>query len=197
MKLVSPKSHAGQRVKLLCLLAWLAGPCAAWASEQRGRVVFNGLPVPGATITASHAGKSFSTVSDENGDYTFPDLGDGAWNLKLTMTGFAAAARDVTVTAQALPTVWELKMLSTTELLAVAKNSKAAPLPAVPMEADTKKKDEAAAPRAEKPHSEEDSADGLLVNGSQNNAATSQFSIDAAFGNGRTGSKGLYSARGC
>jgi len=194
MKFVSPGSHVRQHLKLLCLLAWLAGPCAAWASKQRGKVIYNGLPVPGATITASHGGKSVSTVSDENGAYTFPNLADGQWNLKLTMTGFAAVARDVSVTAQASPTVWELKMLSTAEILAEAKNSKVAPLPAAPVEADTKKKDEAAAQPAEKPHSEEDSADGLLVNGSQNNAATSQSSIDPAFGNGRTGSKGLYSA---
>ena len=36
------------------------------------------------------------------------------------------------------------------------------------------------------------SSDGFLVNGSVNNAATSRFSIDQAFGNRRTNSKSLY-----
>jgi hypothetical protein len=35
-------------------------------------------------------------------------------------------------------------------------------------------------------------ADGLLINGSQNNGASSQFAINPAFGNGRRGPRSLY-----
>ena len=49
---------------------------------------------------------------------------------------------------------------------------------------------------AETPKPPEDPApspsDGLLINGSVNNAATSQFSLAPAFGNNRSGKKGLY-----
>ncbi len=38
----------------------------------------------------------------------------------------------------------------------------------------------------------EQSADGLLVNGSVNNAATSQYSLNQAFGNRRPNSRSLY-----
>ena len=42
------------------------------------------------------------------------------------------------------------------------------------------------------PEENEQSADGLLVQGSVNNAATSQYATNAAFGNTRSGSKALY-----
>jgi hypothetical protein len=42
------------------------------------------------------------------------------------------------------------------------------------------------------PEENEQSADGLLVQGSVNNAATSQYATNSAFGNTRSGSRGLY-----
>ena len=41
-------------------------PCVAAASEYQGKVTFNGLPVPGATVEAVQGVKSFSTVTDQN-----------------------------------------------------------------------------------------------------------------------------------
>ncbi len=37
-------------------------------------------------------------------------------------------------------------------------------------------------------------ADGLLINGSQNNGASSPFALFPAFGNNRNGSRSLYNA---
>ena len=44
------------------------------------------------------------------------------------------------------------------------------------------------------PEENEQSADGFLVQGSVNNAATSLYATNPAFGNTRSGSRGLYTA---
>ena len=63
-------------------------------------------------------------------------------------------------------------------------------------EEDRSAKAEATATLPRQPKPQEDPAqppsDGLLINGSVNNAATSQFSLAPAFGNNRSGKKGLY-----
>ncbi|MGI4981221.1 MAG: hypothetical protein ACRYHB_12610, partial [Janthinobacterium lividum] len=51
---------------------------------------------------------------------------------------------------------------------------------------------EAAAPPAEPAGDSDRGADGLLINGSANNAATSKYSLAQAFGSRRAGSKALY-----
>jgi hypothetical protein len=57
-----------------------------------------------------------------------------------------------------------------------------------------KKEDDSGMPEAPRP--QEDAAggpaDGLLINGSENNAATSKFSMAQAFGNKKAGAKSLY-----
>ncbi|MGC1424852.1 MAG: TonB-dependent receptor, partial [Terracidiphilus sp.] len=69
-----------------------------------------------------------------------------------------------------------------------------APKPA--LQAATEKKHEAGTTPPEMPKPPDDanqqSSDGFLVNGSVNNAATSQFSLNQAFGNRRYNSKSLY-----
>ena len=51
------------------------------AAEHKGEVKFGGLPVPGATVTATQGGKKFAAVTDQQGSYFFRDLPDGAWTL--------------------------------------------------------------------------------------------------------------------
>ena len=65
------------------LLTWftIAG---LMASEHHGTVKSAGLPVPGATVTATQGDKKFVTTTDENGRYSFPDLTDGLWSSKST-----------------------------------------------------------------------------------------------------------------
>lgn len=43
---------------LCCVVVLLAASGAAWASEYHGLVTFNGLPVPGATVTVTEGGRS-------------------------------------------------------------------------------------------------------------------------------------------
>ena len=66
-----------------------------------GQVVFGGLPVPGATVTASRGDVRVAVATDEQGIYRFPDLEEGVWTFDVEMLGFAAATREVTVAAKA------------------------------------------------------------------------------------------------
>ena len=51
-------------------------------------VKFGGLPIPGATVTASQGDKKLVTISDPTGMYSFPDLPDGAWTIEVEMLCF-------------------------------------------------------------------------------------------------------------
>ncbi len=67
---------------LLQLMA--LGACFA----QSGFVRSGGQPIPGATITITQQAQSQSTVSDEDGHYTFPPLAPGSWTVTVEMFGF-------------------------------------------------------------------------------------------------------------
>jgi hypothetical protein len=170
---------------------------AAWASEYHGQVTFGGSPVPGATITATQGTKRFSTSSDQGGVYSFADLPDGQWTITIEMQCFTTLHADVTVSAKMPAGQFELKLLPVDQLMAQTKLTQAPPtvLPTLVVP-DGAKKAEANAgaateiPRA--PDEQSQSSDGFLVNGSVNNAATSQYSLDRAFGNRRPNSRSLY-----
>ena len=190
------------------------------ASEYHGVVRFGGLPVPGATVTAEKGDQTMTAVTDAQGVYTFPDLADGAWNLRVEMLGFGVTKQEVTVAPNAPAADLELKMLPFSEMHADVKAvaqptvSQAAtpetPSPAKPAPAKpgafqrtevnaTGAKEPPAAPGtdvAAAPATSELSqraADGFLVNGSVNNGAASPFAQFAAFGNGRRAGRSLYS----
>lgn len=179
-----------------CALACLAAPRPANASEYRGQITSGGSPVPGATITATQGAKTIVAISDASGLYTFADLPDGVWKLKVEMRFFATIETEVTITAKTTPGRWNLKMLPVEQALAISK-LKAAPSTQQPAVATAKRPEapgNAEAPEIPKPQADEGQrpSDGFLVNGSANNAATSKYSLDQAFGNNRIGSKGLY-----
>jgi len=46
------------------------------AAEHHGQVSFNGLPVPGVTVTATAGDKKFVAVTDQQGAYWFAELAD-------------------------------------------------------------------------------------------------------------------------
>ena len=181
---------------LLCFLAWMGSPRIAGASSYSGQVMFGGLPVPGATITAIQREKKFTITSDESGRYRFDDLPDGQWNIEITLQCFAPIHADVTIALQTAPGKWELTLLPMPELLALAKPER----PVAPTQPAVQAAATQPAPAANAPagipkmpeQSDEQSSDGFLVNGSVNNAATSQFSLDRAFGNKRGNSRNLY-----
>src|ERR1700722_3538075 len=52
------------------------------APEHSGQVTFGGLPVPGATVTATSGERRLVTVTDEQGMFRFADVGDGVWKIR-------------------------------------------------------------------------------------------------------------------
>lgn len=182
-----------------CALLWLCASIASWASEYHGLVFFNGVPVPGATVTVTKGSKHFRTVTDRQGLYEFADLGDGVWKIEIEMSGFSTLDGDVTVAPDTPQGKWDLQLLGLEQMLAQAQVAK--PLKTRPTSGTTAINSGRASKTAEvngveppqPPDGNADkSADGMLINGTESNAATSQYSMSPAFGNHRPGIKGLY-----
>lgn len=182
----------------ICALLAVCASAAAWASEYHGQVFFAGAPVPGATVTITQGDNRFTTVTDRQGLYEFADLADGAWKIEIEMSGFSTLDGNVTVTPETPQGTWDLKLLSLDQLLAKAQVGvplKTRPDTGTkpPANKETPKPTETiAAASPQQSDDAEESADGMLINGSENNAATSQYSLPPAFGNRRPGQKGLY-----
>ncbi|MFZ0394281.1 MAG: carboxypeptidase regulatory-like domain-containing protein [Terracidiphilus sp.] len=187
--------------QLVCALAWLGFSAIAAATPYRGVVTFGGLPLPGATITATQGTKTLATVSDQNGAFAFDDLTDGKWTIRIAMQCFAPVRAEVTIVANMPAAAWELKLLPQAQIMAHAQTE----MPAVelpPPVADAQAQKTAQTPpqngaqgaqeMPKAPEQNEQSADGFLVQGSVNNAATSIYSTNPAFGNTRAGSRALY-----
>jgi hypothetical protein len=196
-----------RRLRVVCILTCVAmclmTPRLALASEYHGRVTFGGLPVPGATVSATQGSRNVVAVSDQQGNYSFADLADGTWKIQVEMQCFSTIEQTVTIAPSVPAGAWELKLLSLDQIMAKAKEVKAEikSVLSARTDADPGKPGKSEAPKpddsnaTEKKAPEEPAAspsDGLLINGSVNNAATSQFSLAPAFGNSRTGKKGLY-----
>jgi trimeric autotransporter adhesin len=173
----------------------------AAASPYQGVVTFGGLPLPGVTVTATQNGKTLTAVTDENGAYKFDDLADGQWTIDVEMQCFEKIETQVTVAASMPAGAFEMKLLPQDKLVAESQVAKPAAqeLPPAPTPALQKKpegqqaaQNNAPAEIPKAPEENEQSSDGLLVQGSVNNAATSQYATNAAFGNTRSGTKGLY-----
>src|SRR5260370_2362270 len=109
---------------LLCIGAWLTAPRPALASEYHGQVIFGGLPVPGATITATQGSQKFVAVSDPQGSYSFPDLVDGTWKIVVEMQCFSTIEQTVTIAPNVPAGKWELKLLSLDQIVANPKSVK-------------------------------------------------------------------------
>jgi hypothetical protein len=214
-------------IQLVIVLAMLALTGVAAASEYHGQVTFGGLPVPGATVTATQGSKQFVTSSDPQGLYSFPDLADGKWTIEVEMTAFAPLKQDVVIGPHAQAVKWELKLLPIGQIKAEIVGARpGAPRPSARAKTEAAPGFSPAPPNAPKVeisagnHSaglqpsaanpdaglqpgatsagtpEEDlserAADGFLINGSQINGATSPFAQTFAFGNNRSGGRGLY-----
>jgi hypothetical protein len=198
---------------LLCVVSGVA-----LASEYHGQVTFGGLPVPGSTVTvtATQGDKKVVAITDDQGLFTFADLADGNWTLTIEMTGFAPLKQEIAVAASAPAGTFELKLLSLDQIRVESKPLRIQPsptgsasvaatsAPSAPTAAAGKAA-AAAKGAAPKPAAGEAPAaplapdataqqanDGFLINGSVNNAATSQFSQNQAFGNNRSGGRSLY-----
>lgn len=112
------------------------------ASDQQGLVRFGGLPVPGATVTATQGDKRVTDITDQHGAYSLPSLADGPWKLRVEMLCFEALEREVTVAPGAAPLIWELKTLPFEQIKASAppplQTSLAPPRGGIPSPANSK-----------------------------------------------------------
>jgi hypothetical protein len=191
------------------------------ATDYVGRVVFKTLPVPGATVSATHLDQRLTTVTDLDGVFRFPAIVEGDWTVRVEMIGFAEQSREITVTADTPASNWDLTLLP---LADIARTAQAAPVdpagPDVPPSSqplldrrgpgggDSRPAPGDGFQRAlvspsagsaavvNDPSAAGDAdrsgADGFLVNGSVNNGAASPFAQLAAFGNNRRNARSLY-----
>lgn len=179
------------------------------ASGHSGRVAFNGVPVPGAKVTAIRGDTSASTVSDSDGRYQFPELADGEWTFHVEMTGFETARAAVVVGSDRPEQEWLLVLRSYESLSGMVSKAMFPPTTAdsaragapalsiAPPESGSNPRPPAnrTPARPALPPSEPvdpQAADSFLVNGSVNNGAASPFAQMAAFGNNRRGGRSLY-----
>lgn len=167
-----------------------------FASELRGVVTFNGLPVPGASVTAALDGKTFSAVTDAEGAYVFPDLADGTWALTIDMFGFSTLHEQIALAPGAAPSHSELSSLPLSEIEKHVHASPSGPNLAAQPKPLPNSLQSSSTPESAQEESDADlafrSEPGLLVNGSVSNAAESNFGLPGAFGNNRFGGKSLY-----
>ena len=184
--------------RFLFVLILLFAALPAFAAEYHGQVFYQGVAVPGATVTLSQGAKQFSTVTDEQGVYEFPDLAEGSWKIDIRMRGFEALQGSVRIAATNPQGSWELKQLDLQEMLAQTKvthpeaQPQLAERPADKAQEQKAKQDQGAAMPPPPDENAEKASDGLLINGTSNNANTSRFSLSPSFGNHRPGTKGLY-----
>src|SRR5258708_178520 len=95
-------------------------------ANHQGQVMFGGVPVPGATVTASQGEKKFVVITDLLGAYSFPDLAEGPFTVQVEMLGFSTIKQEITTPTASL----ELKMLPMEEIHAeVVHAAPAAPPP--------------------------------------------------------------------
>jgi hypothetical protein len=183
-------------LRLSCAIACLLVSSLAIASEYRGQITFNGLSVPGASVTATQGGTKFVSITDQQGLYSFADLADGIWTIEVEMQCFSPIHQDVVIAPGAAPAKWELKLLPLAQIKAqIEQTSSTASSPSPPVKREPSRA-QSSNPTAEPGISDEGFSqaddDGLLIRGSVNNGAASPFAQLAAFGNHRNGAKGLY-----
>jgi hypothetical protein len=187
-----------QLAKALLICALAAPFCLkqAVAAEYYGQVTFGGIPVPGATVTATKGKATLTVTTDERGLYRFADLDEGKWSLEISLQCFAEIHSELTINKDAAPGKFELTLLPQDKLEAMAKTPQSYLATEPKLQTATEKQPAASNAPLEIPKAPSDanqqSSDGLLVNGSVNNAATSQYSLNQAFGNRRSNSRSLY-----
>jgi outer membrane receptor protein involved in Fe transport len=75
----------------------LAGPARAQTAtvSVSGTVIDeSGAVVPGATVQITGPGRRTSAISGPRGDYSFKNIGEGTYQITVTLAGFSQATRD-------------------------------------------------------------------------------------------------------
>jgi hypothetical protein len=217
------------------------------AADHYGQVTFEGLPVPGATVTATQGdsstplGASPSTplgasrrvvaTTDRDGIYRLADLAEGLWTLTVEKLGFATLTRELTIPAVVDPPPLELALRTFDDLAremppppAASSGHESPSTPASGGSTESRSADAESAGSAATATSQAfqraavtqpvapqaaasagvladltpidptgmGAADGLLINGSLNNGASTPFAQPRAFGNNRPNQRSLF-----
>src|SRR5580700_2033952 len=85
------------RVTLIAVALTIDAHHVLAAPEYSGQVIFGGLPVPGATVTAVSGDKQLVTATDEEGVFKLADVSNGAWTIRVEMIGFTTLERQITI----------------------------------------------------------------------------------------------------
>lgn len=93
------------------LLALLAAAAANLFAAHRGEVTCADLPIPGATVTVRRGDATRTTTTDAGGQYSFPELPDGAWDVEIEMPGFARLGGKVAASPTAPASKWTLALV--------------------------------------------------------------------------------------
>jgi len=184
-------------VWVLVVLLAVGDPVGVAASDYFGQVTFNGLPVPGATVTAKQGERAVSVATDEEGIYHLTDLANGLWTLTIEMFGFTPVEREIAVPAEKESPPEALAVRSLDELTRATPAISTADSVRFPRVTLKPLAAPAGAPgvaTAQKPlvdlatlvgPTEMGAAEGLLINGSLNNGASTPFALPRAIGNNR------------
>jgi type IV secretory pathway VirB10-like protein len=187
-------------IPVFSMVLALCAALPAAASTYRGVVTFGGLPLPGATISATQKAtqgtKTAAAVSDQQGLYQFDDLADGDWTIEVEMQCFATIHAAVRIAPNMAAASWEMKLLPQEKILAQAQQVKpAVEVPPAPSTAPAKNPEQQPAqsnsPEMPKePQQEnEQSADGFPGAGQREQRGDLAVRHHSAFGNTRSGSK--------
>ena len=86
---------------MLVALVWAGLPAAANAQATRGTILGTitdqtGAAMPGVTVVATETrtNVSYDTVTNETGNFTFPNIPDGIYNIKAELQGFKTVVRE-------------------------------------------------------------------------------------------------------
>ena len=104
-------------VAILVALAIIRGAVGLEAAEYAGVVTGTGVPIPGATVTATRGDKQVVTTTDPSGLFRFADLDDGEWTVRVEMLGFSTVTQTVAVAAGIEPAKWTLTLKSVEEFV--------------------------------------------------------------------------------
>src|SRR5262249_14894928 len=122
-----PRARAGPQASLCCHFLEVSEPARGPAAAQGGRPTghhgqgrFGGPPVPGAAVTVTRGEQRFATITDQEGAYSFAELAEGVWTVRVEMQCFAPIEQEVEVAADAPAAVWELRLLPFDEIKASA-----------------------------------------------------------------------------
>src|SRR5215831_6013974 len=114
------------------LWATTVAQAAAQPADLSGRVTFNGVGVPGATITVSRGDRALATLTTDDGSFRIANLDPGAWTLRVEMRGFVPVSREITIPSDGPPPIVALTMRSFDEIVRAASTTAASPVTAQP-----------------------------------------------------------------